>query len=103
MANITLFLAATGVKVPVVEIDLKLVTNRELLEAAFLEGVLDDEIKEFSSRHFGSKDSQHVKDVFRSSLYLVGKNQVCVCDEATLSSLGFVDGDTIKVVARLCC
>lgn len=81
MASITLDVANTGEKVPVNDLDLESVTNTELIEAALGNDILK-------------------KPEAGMEYKLIGKNNAPVMDKASLSSLGFVDGDTIKIVAK---
>lgn len=89
MANITLDIANTGEKVPVLDIDLESVTNVDLIEAALTSDILRP-----ITDWFGNP-------VWNPNVYkIIGKNNAPVIDEATLSSLGFADGDTIRVVTK---
>jgi len=81
MAKIILAIANTGETVPVDDVDLASVTNTEILTSAVSGGILprlnpDEEYK------------------------MIGKTNMPITEPATLASLGFVDGDTIKVVAK---
>lgn len=81
MASITLEVANTGEKIPVNDLDLEAVTNEELVEAAITNDILK-------------------KPEAGMEYKLIGKSNAPIIDKANLSSLGFVDGDTIKIVAK---
>lgn len=94
MASITLDIAYTYEKVPVYDLDLESVSNTELIEAAWEEGVLS-EAEQIFIDIFGESSKGWWK--------LIGKNNAPVMGEATLASMGFVDGDTIRLIAKLVC
>jgi len=81
MANITLDIANTGEQVPVNDVDLDTVTNTVLLTELVTAGQVP----------LLGTDMEYK---------MVGKTNMPVTETATLSSLGFVDGDTIKIVAK---
>ena len=81
MANITLEIANTGEKVPVKDVDLGSITNTEILTGAVNEKILPP-----------PRENEGYK--------MVSKTNMPIIETATLASLGFVDGDTIKVVAK---
>lgn len=81
MASITLDFANTGEKLPVNDVDLESITNEELIDAAVANG--------------------GIKKPDEGMAYkVIGKDSTPVMDKATMASLGFVDGDTVKVVAK---
>jgi hypothetical protein len=81
MANVTLNIANTGEQVPVNDVNLDSVTNTELITNAVSAGIFPS-----------LGDGMEYK--------MVGKTNTPITDTATLALLGFVDGDTIKVVAK---
>lgn len=78
MANITLYINNTYQKVPVYDIDLESVTNTELIDAAIQEGILPECYK--SCR-----------------LFCGSETIVPYYERKTLSSLGILDGGTVKI------
>lgn len=78
MARIVLELASTGESVPVIDIDLASVTNKELIDAATREGILNENYKEDYYTYFKGK----------VTAYWECKN---------LSSLGIVDGSIVRI------
>lgn len=86
MANITLDIANIGEKVLVHDVDLEHVTNWDLIDAALFEGIL--------------KKDNDFKGMWQYGYCVIGKNNAPVGDKAPLSSLGFADGDTIRVVSQ---
>ena len=81
MAKITLDIANTGEQVPVNDVDLGTVTNTLLLNELVSAGQVPS-----------LGDNMEYK--------MVGKTNMPITETATLSSLGFVEGDIIKVVAK---
>jgi len=81
MASITLDFANTGEKLPVNDVDLESITNEELIDAAVANGGIKEPEKGMAYK-------------------VIGKDSTPVMDKATMASLGFVDGDTVKVVAK---
>jgi hypothetical protein len=90
MAKITLDIANTGEQV-LVELDLDSVTNTELIYGAISEGIIPSEYKYNS----------HILKVPEELMpILISKNNMRITETATLATLGFVDGDTIKVFTK---
>ena len=81
MANITLDIANTGEQVPVNDVNLNSVTNTGLISDALSAGIVQP---------LGA-DMEYK---------MVGKTNMPITETGTLASLGFVDGDTIKIVAK---
>ena len=81
MAYIILDIVNKGEQLPVNNVDLHSVTNTELVDSMNADG-------------FFSKDC-----TVCSEAYLL-KNNMAITETATLSSLGFVDGDIIQVYAK---
>ena len=81
MARVTLDIANTGEQVPVNDVNLDTVTNTVLLTELVTAGKVPS---------LGADMEYKV----------VGKTNMPIMETATLSRLGFVDGDTIKVVAK---
>ena len=81
MAKITLAFGSTGETVPVNDVDLGSVTNTEILTSAVSGGILP-----------GLGTDMEYK--------MISKTNMPITESATLALLGFVDGDTIKVVAK---
>jgi hypothetical protein len=81
MANVTLNIANTGEQVPVNDVNLDSVTNTELITNAISAGILPS-----------LGENMEYK--------MVGKTNTPITETATLSSLGFADGETIKIVAK---
>jgi hypothetical protein len=79
MTSITLELSFTGEQVPVNDVNLDSVTNTELFTKAVIAGIVPSLRTDNSYKMVSNKTNQPI------------------IETATLSSLGFADGDTIKI------
>ena len=82
MANITLEIATTGERISVSDINLDIITNRELLTEVIEAGFVPP-------------------DDVGSGYRIIGKGNYPIHETATLAELGFYDGDVIRIIAKV--